>query len=784
MAVSIDVNDPQTSQSESAATLRTIVELVRRITHADVASVVSFSVADKIITWRAVSGFRAHAIDDTQTLVQPITSELARRAANADSVLVLEGIGVRDELPADEFPVHTAEGIRDLAVAPLKAGDQTLGGLVAGYRTPHHFTAEEKKLLQDLAELAALALDNARLLETTIKSQAGMAGLINSALDAVISVDAEQRVMLFNPAAERMFGCAAMEALGSSLDRFIPMRFWDQRRDHIENFGQMGVTARRMGAMGALSGVRANGEEFPIEASISHSEVDGQRLFTVILRDITERRGAEDALRQSEERYRELFENANDIMYTLDLEGNVTSINKAGERLSGYSREELMKMNLSELLLPSSVQSSREMLERKLSGQERTNYEIQIKSKDGRVLMLEISSRLVTKNGETVGVQGIARDITERRRAEDALRASEKRAWRGKQIWEETFDAIGEGILVYDRRMRIVRCNMRTAEMMEMQPAEVIGLSFTDAFARLFGKQAAGYYLAKERETPAAFEVRTESGRRNLVSIFSVEEPDGDSISVVTLNDVTRLSEVQEQLGRSRRLASVGQLAAGVAHEINNPLAAITTCAEATMRDLRQDSETQALAESHQWNYYLEEIVRQSLRCKEITRGLLDLTRQRQAQRAKCDINLITRQCAKVALQRAGSAVEFAIELDQDIGEVASDAAMLRQILDNLLSNAIDALGENEGKIHVLTKRDGDRLMIEVADTGCGIPADSLARIFDPFFSLKGPGKGYGLGLAICSTLAESLGAAITVESKEGKGSRFRLWIPRRAPEE
>lgn len=659
MALSTEVNDAQTSQSESAATLGTIVELVRRITHADVASVVSFSLADKTITWKAVSGFRAQAIDDTHPLVHPITNELARRAANADSVLVLEGIGVRDELPADEFPVHTAEGIRDLAVAPLKAGDQTLGGLVAGYRAPHHFTAEEKKLLQDLAELATLALDNARLLETASKSQARMAGLINSALDAVISVDAEQRVMLFNPAAERMFGCAAMEALGSSLDRFIPMRFWDQRRDHIENFGQMGVTARRMGAMGALSGVRANGEEFPIEASISHSEVDGQKLFTVILRD-----------------------------------------------------------------------------------------------------------------------------ITERRRAEDALRASEERAWRGQKIWEETFDTIGEGILVYDGHMRIVRCNTRAAEMMEMQPAGVIGLSFTDAFARLFGKQASRYYLTDDRESSSAFEVRTESGRRSLVSIFSVVQPDGDSVSVVTLNDVTRLSEMQEQLGRSRRLASVGQLAAGVAHEINNPLAAITTCAEATMRDLRQDSETQALAESHQWNYYLEEIVRQSLRCKEITRGLLDLTRQRQAQRVRCDINSIAKQCAKVGLQRAGSAIEFEIDLDQNIGEVASDAAMLRQILDNLLSNAIDALGEKEGKIHVSTKRDGDRLVIEVADTGCGIPANSLARIFDPFFSLKGPGKGYGLGLAICSTLAESLGGAITVESREGEGSRFRLWIPRRAPEE
>src|SRR2546421_962013 len=392
-----------TSQTESATTLRTIVELVRRITHADVASVVSFSLVDKTITWRAVSGFRVHAIDDTQPLVHSITNELAQRAVNAGSVLVLQGIGVENELPAQGFPVHAAEGIRDLAVAPLKAGDQTLGGLVTGYRASHHFTAEEKKLLQDLAELAALALDNARLLEAASKSQARIAGLIDSALHAVISVDAEQRVVLFNPAAERMFGCAAMEALGSSLDRFIPMRFWDQHRDHIENFGQMEVTARRMGALGALSGLRANGEAFPIEASISHSEVDGQRLFTVILRDITERRRAADALREIEERYPELFEKANDTVYTLDLDGNLTSINKAGETLSGYSREELMKINMRELLLPASMQTAREMFELKVSGQGRTDYEVQLESKDGRVLTLEISSRLMVKNGQPVG---------------------------------------------------------------------------------------------------------------------------------------------------------------------------------------------------------------------------------------------------------------------------------------------------------------------------------------------------------------------------------------------
>jgi PAS domain S-box-containing protein len=124
-------------------------------------------------------------------------------------------------------------------------------------------------------------------------SQARLAGLVDSAMDAIIAVDAERRIVLFNPAAEQMFGCAASEALGQSLDRFVPARFREAHRQHIEQFGQTGATNRRMGALGALSGVRANGEEFPIEASISHMKAAGQQLFTVILRDITARQQAE-----------------------------------------------------------------------------------------------------------------------------------------------------------------------------------------------------------------------------------------------------------------------------------------------------------------------------------------------------------------------------------------------------------------------------------------------------------------------------------------------------------
>lgn len=509
--------------SESASTLRTLVDLVRRIMHADLVSVVRFSLAEGTITWKVASGLRSHVVDDDHPLVRPIANELARRAIAANETMVLEGLGAREDLPASDFPVHAAEGVRDLALTPLKSGGEILGALIVAYRSAHHFNEEEIRQLEDLAAMAALALENLRLLET-------------------------------------------------------------------------------------------------------------------------------------------------------------------------------------------------------------------------------------------VG-------------------AAEK-------IWEQTFDAIREGIIVHDAEMRIVRCNAMAAEMMNLQPAGVIGLSFKEAFTILFGQRAAAYYLTQNRAPSSAFEVQAESERRFLVSVFPIQKPDGHPVSVVTWNDVTGISEIQEQLSRTRRLASVGQLAAGVAHEINNPLAAITTCAEATMRDMRQSSETHTLAENHQWTYYLEEIVRQSLRCKEITRGLLDMTQQRKAARAMCDVNLLVQRCAKTAVQRSGSAVEFEINLDESIGDVATDAAMVRQILDNLFSNAIDALSDGLGKVSVSTIRDRDRMAIEVKDTGSGISSEVMSRIFDPFFSTKGPGKGYGLGLAISLSLAEALGGALTVQSKEGAGSRFLLWIPCRRPEE
>lgn len=529
---------------DPSSTLRTVVETVRRVMRSDTAGVASFSLDERTINWKAMSGFLSVSAEGEAEIVKPLRGQFGELAATA-SEPVIEVRGLAGDLPASEFPLHSAEGVRDLALAPLTARGETLGVLAVGFRAQHRFTTVEKQLLEALAEMAALALDNARLFETIANA---------------------------------------------------------------------------------------------------------------------------------------------------------------------------------------------------------------------------------------------------------------------KKVWEQTFDAIPDGIIVHDDAMKVTRCNLAAAEMMNLSsPAEAIGMPFSEAFSRLFGERAAAYHMKQGAvaRTASAFELQSEDGRRYLVSVSPLVSLKTDvwgedsslgasslaakpktSWSVISWSDITELSEIQEQLARSRRLASVGQLAAGVAHEINNPLAAITTCAEALTRDIKRGpEEVSALASERNWNFYLEEIVRQALRGKAITRGLLDLSRQRRARREAIDLNAVVARAAQL-FEEAGRerGVALRLELDSQAGELATDEGMLRQILDNLLSNALDATPEG-GSLRVSTKLEGARARIEVEDTGVGIAPETLARVFDPFFTTKEPGKGSGLGLAISLTLAESIGGALTVESKPSVGSRFSLWIPRRSPE-
>jgi PAS domain S-box-containing protein len=254
-------------------------------------------------------------------------------------------------------------------------------------------------------------------------TQERIEGIISSAMDAIITVDANQNVVLFNAAAEQMFGYSAKEVLGQPLERFIPERFRSIHREHIPAFGQTHVSKRRMGELGAIFGMRADGEEFPIEASISQIETGGQQIYTVILRDISARKQAEEKLRRSEERYRRLFETAPDIIYTLSADdGTVTSINPAIEAVTGRAPAELLGKRFTDLVHPDDRKAAEAVFQQVLRGKTPAPCELRIPSISGEWSVAEFLSIPKIEGEKVIGLLGIARDITERKLAEKKIR--------------------------------------------------------------------------------------------------------------------------------------------------------------------------------------------------------------------------------------------------------------------------------------------------------------------------------------------------------------------------
>jgi PAS domain S-box-containing protein len=188
--------------------------------------------------------------------------------------------------------------------------------------------------------IAASITERKRAEEALRSSQAKLQSIIGSAMDAVISVDEQQRIVVFNRAAETVFQCVASEVFGSTLDRFIPKSLGDVHREHIRRFGNLGVTARSMISPGILTAVRSNGEEFPIEATISQVQSDGEKLYTVILRDVTERKKAEDALRDSEQQFRELAEGIPQLAWTANPDGWIYWYNQRWYQYTGTSPQQ------------------------------------------------------------------------------------------------------------------------------------------------------------------------------------------------------------------------------------------------------------------------------------------------------------------------------------------------------------------------------------------------------------------------------------------------------------
>jgi len=255
------------------------------------------------------------------------------------------------------------------------------------------------------------------------ESEGRLSNIIQSAMDAIITTDDQQRIVVFNAAAEKMFRCPAAEALGRPVTRFIPQRFHTAHEGHVKKFGENGATARAMGALGTLRGVRTDGEEFQIEASISHIKSGGKHLFTVVLRDITERVRAE-AVR---EHLAAVVDSSDDAIISKDLNGVINGWNRGAEKIFGYTVAETLGKPMLMLFPPELVKEETDILARIGRGESVEHYETVRVRKDGGIIDVSVTiSPIRDSSGTVVGASKIARDITERKQVEEALREKER----------------------------------------------------------------------------------------------------------------------------------------------------------------------------------------------------------------------------------------------------------------------------------------------------------------------------------------------------------------------
>ncbi len=289
--------------------------------------------------------------------------------------------------------------------------------------------------------------------------------LFENANDIIYVHDLEGNYLSLNRAAERIFGYTREEATGLHVSHIVAPDDLALANEKLEEklHGNHEQTSYELACL------RKDGSRLTLEVNSTVIKENNVPVAVQgIARDITERKCAEEALRESEIKYRDLFEYANDLIYTHDLKGNFTSLNRAGERITGYSREEALSMNIAQVVAPHSLAAAREMTARKLAEDISTTYEIDIVAKDGRTVSLELSTRLIGEKGHPAGVQGIGRDITERKRQEDALKASEHRFRQlGEGIFHQVWTADPVGNLDY--------VNGRTIEYFDRTSVELIG---------------------------------------------------------------------------------------------------------------------------------------------------------------------------------------------------------------------------------------------------------------------------------------------------------------------
>jgi PAS domain S-box-containing protein len=608
-----------------------------------------------------------------------------------------------------------------------------------------------------------------------------MSAIVDSALDAIISVDENQRIILFNAAAERMFQCPRQEALGQKLDRFMPERHRTAHRQGVENFGHAGKTPRGSGHLDTVHGLRANGEEFPLEASFSQVAVNGKKIYAAILRDVTERLRAEE----SHARLAAIVEFSNDAIIGINLEGIVTSWNDRAEKIFGYSRMEMVGQTLASLI-PSDRRDEREQILRRVHCGHVKHFDTVRRCKDGRLIEVSIMvSPIKDVAGQVTGTSWVARDITASKRAELELR-------RREEYFRSLIEYASDLITLLDESGIIHFQSPSVGRILNYQPEELAGRNISEfVHPEDWPRLAAMIRRAlANSDSPVSIEcrVRHHDGGWHLFASVGRSLPHGTDGKRVVFNsrDITASRNLEEQLLQAQKMEAIGTLSGGIAHDFNNMLAGILGSAELVREDL---------GDTHPSQQYIQSIMTAANRSRELVQQILTFSRRQESEKQVLRLQPIVGECVKLLRSTIPAMVKITHYVDAKCPPVLANPTQIHQVVMNICTNAWQALAETGGRIDITLRalevdadmvarhrelRLGSHACLTVTDNGCGMDAATRKRIFEPFFTTKPISKGSGLGLSVVHGIIKSHLGAILVESEPGRGTTFQIYLPTR----
>jgi len=540
------------------------------------------------------------------------------------------------------------------------------------------------------------------------------------------------------------------------------------------------IISGAIGEVPAVAAMRQGASDFLLKGNLA-------RLAPVLERELREaqgrraRRHAEHATEEQLVRAALILASVRESVMVADMGGIITYWNEGSTKLFGWTAEEMLGRPVSERVpekhrgeVFARLASLR--LGNEIAG-EREDYR-----KDGtRIWVQGRISPIFGRKGEMIGFLGLAHDITDRRQAEDARRASEARF---RAIIENTPDCIkivaADGTLLQMNRAGLAMIEAST-------PDEVIGKSIYNVLPpechetfRLFHEAV----CRGQRETLVFDIVGVKGGRRTVQSIaVPLDLADGSRVHLAITRDITEARRIEGQLRQAQKMDAIGQLAGGIAHDFNNLLTIINGYSDILLQDVPRN---------HPHFVLLSEIRNAGERSASLTRQLLAFSRKQIISPRILDVNMIVTDAEKMLRRIIGEDIRLATSLKLGIGHVRADEGQLQQVLMNLAVNARDAmptggrltietdtveLGLDYARAHAGVSP-GPQVLLTVSDTGCGMTDEVKAHIFEPFFTTKEVGKGTGLGLAVVHGIVQQSGGHINVCSEVGKGTTFKLYLP------